>query len=84
MALMALTKHLPKDYSKDEFNKTWENIGPSLNVLYRVLQELVAENNKVKKDDFDCPNHYAKLAFQSGENKAYEYIMSLLPQTAKL
>ena len=79
----SLLKHKPKEVSSDEFNKTWDNIGYTLQALVSLLDELVENNNKVKKDDFDTPNHYAKLAFQAGENKAYEYIKSLLPETAK-
>jgi hypothetical protein len=73
----------PKEVSSEEFIKSWENIGYTLQALHSLLQELVETNNKIKKDDFDSTNHYAKLAFQSGENKAYEFIMSLLPHSSK-
>lgn len=78
-----LLKHKPKDVTGEEFEKTWENIGYSLVALRSLLDELIVANNEVKRADFDCPNHYAKLAFQSGENRAYEFIKSLLPETSK-
>lgn len=78
-----LLKHKPKDVTTEEFQKTWDNVGYSLSALRSLLDELISDNNEVKRADFDCPNHYAKLAFQSGENRAYEFIKSLLPETSK-
>lgn len=78
-----LLKYKPKEVTKDDFNNSWENIGYTLQALAGALDELIENNNRVKKDDFDSPNHYAKLAFQAGENRAYEFIKSLLPETAK-
>lgn len=69
----------PKDSDKDEFIKAWNNSQYVLECLADVLKDLMEQNNKVNKDDFDCPNHYAKLAFQAGENKAYAFILSLMP-----
>jgi len=68
----------PKDSNKEEFVKAFNNAQYVLDPLVEVLQELIEQNNKVNKDDFNCPNHYAKLAFQAGENKAYDLILSLL------
>lgn len=79
----AFLKHIPKDSTTEEFGKTWDNAGYTLTPLYKLLKELVEENNRIKKDDFDCPNHYARLAFQAGENRAYAYILSLLPDSCK-
>lgn len=68
----------PKDSDKEEFVKAFNNAQYVLEPVQAVLRELIEQNNKVNKDDFNCPNHYAKLAFQAGENKAYDYILSLL------
>lgn len=68
----------PKDSNKEEFVKAFNNAQYVLDPLAEVLQDLIEQNNKVNKDDFNCPNHYAKLAFQAGENKAYDLILSLL------
>jgi hypothetical protein len=78
-----LLKYKPKDTTNEEFEKTWENIGYSLQALHKLLDELIQNNNEISRADFDCPNHYAKLAFQSGENRAYAFIKTLLPQTSK-
>jgi hypothetical protein len=43
----------------------------------------MATNNRVSKDDFDCPNHYAKLAYQAGYSNALEMVKDLLPASAK-
>ena len=61
-----------------EFSRTWSNLRPSLEVLEKLLDELIKEAEVVTKNDFDCPNHYAKLAYQAGQVKAYEFVKSLL------
>ena len=76
----SLLSKRPKDSDKDEFVKAWNNSSYVLEPLALLIQELMDQNNKVNKDDFDCPNHYAKLAFQAGENKAYAFLLSLLPK----
>lgn len=78
-----LIKHKPDDSSNEEFVKVWENSGYALRPLHKLLKELISANNKINKDDFAMPNHYPKLMFQAGENKAYEYILSLLPDSSK-
>jgi hypothetical protein len=78
-----LLKNRPKDADPKEFQKVWDNSGYALTALYSTLEEFKTALNTVKADDFDCPNHYAKLAFQAGMAKAYETVMSLLPESAK-
>lgn len=78
-----LTKHKPKDISKEEFAVVWSNAGYSLQALHGALVELKEQLSVVKADDFDCPNHYAKLAYQAGMVKAYENVLAMLPETAK-
>lgn len=78
-----LMKHKPKDISKEEFEKTWENSGYTLRVLYQVLLELKQASSGIKREDFDCPNHYAKLAYEGGLCNAYDKIIAMLPNTAK-
>jgi hypothetical protein len=73
----------PKDSSPEEFKKAWDNSGYVLEALYKLLEEQMATNNKVNKDDFDCPNHYAKLAYQAGYSNALEMVKDLLPASAK-
>jgi hypothetical protein len=78
-----LLKHKPVDVDREEFAKVWSNAGYSLQALYGALHELKTQLQVVKADDFDCPNHYAKLAYQAGMVKAYENVLALLPETAK-
>lgn len=78
-----LAKYIPKDSTREEFQKIWDNAGYTLTPLYLLLKEMQSNNNRILKDDFSCPNHYARLAFQAGENKAYEYIIGLLPNSVK-
>ena len=78
-----LLNNKPKDSSNEEFIKAWNNSSYTLEALYKTLLILKEETNNIKKDDFDCPNHYAKLAFNLGQIKAYELIIAMLPDTAK-
>lgn len=78
-----LLKHKPHDSSNEDFQKMWDNAGYTLSPLHKLLKEIIANNNKISKDDFSLPNHYPKLMFQAGENKAYEYVLSLLPDSSK-
>lgn len=78
-----LLNNKPKDSTNEEFIKVWNNSSYTLEALYNTLKTLKEEINSIKKDDFDCPNHYAKLAYNLGQIKAYEFVMSLLPDTAK-
>ena len=78
-----LLNNKPKDSSNEEFIKAWNNSSYVLEALYNTLTTLKEEITSIKKDDFDCPNHYAKLAYNLGQIKAYEFVMSLLPDTAK-
>ena len=78
-----LLNNKPKDSSNEEFIKAWNNSSYTLEALYKTLLVLKEELNNIKKDDFDSPNHYAKLAYNLGQIKAYEFIISVLPDTAK-
>jgi hypothetical protein len=78
-----LLKYRPKDTDREEFAKVWSNAGYSMQALNGALNELKANLQTVKAEDFDCPNHYAKLAYQAGMVKAYENVLAMLPETAK-
>lgn len=78
-----LLNNRPSDSSPEEFTKAWNNATYVMEALYKTLEQFKAENNKVGKDDFDCPNHYAKLAYQAGLCKAYEQILAMLPEGSK-
>ena len=78
-----LLSNKPKDSSNEEFIKAWDNSTYVMEALCKTLQSIKDDIGSIKKDDFDCPNHYAKLAYNLGQIKAYEFVMSLLPDTAK-
>lgn len=78
-----LLNNKPKDSSNEEFIKAWNNSSYTLEALYKTLLNLKEDISNIKKDDFDCPNHYAKLSYNLGQIKAYEFIISMLPDTAK-
>lgn len=78
-----LLDNRPQDSSQEEFKKAWDNSGYVLEALWKTLNAFIEQNNEVKKDDFDCPNHYAKLAYQAGLNKAWKQVMDMLPESAK-
>ncbi|CAB4139598.1 hypothetical protein UFOVP336_63 [uncultured Caudovirales phage] len=79
-----LLKHKPKDSTSEEFQKSWNNIGYTLQALRGAIEEQIKNNNSITAGDFDCPNHYAKLAYQAGENKGLIFVLSLLPETSKV
>ena len=78
-----LLNNKDNNITEEEFIKVWNNASIPLEALYKTLLVMKSELSSVKKDDFDCPNHYAKLAYNLGQIKAYEFVMSLLPDTAK-
>lgn len=79
-----LLKHKPADTSDAEFKKLWENAGYTLEPLYDLLIDLKSDLNNITKEDFDCPNHYAKLAYNMGQTKVIDYIISVLPKSVKM
>jgi hypothetical protein len=80
---MNLSKNRPTDSSKEEFEKSWINIGYTLSALYKTIEDYIVSTDTVKEDDFSIPNHYALLAYQAGKRAAYQEIINLLPDTAK-
>lgn len=78
-----LLNNRPKDSSIEEFTKVWNNSSYVFEVLYKTLNDMNTELHNIKKDDFDCPNHYAKLSFNLGQSKMIEHVLSLLPDSAK-
>ena len=73
----------PKDISNEEYIKLCNNSTYVLETLYNTLLVLNKELTSTKKDDFDCPNHYAKLAFNLGQSKIIEQIVTILPDGVK-
>lgn len=78
-----LAKHRPKDTSPEKWKEHWDNAGYTLEPLAALLRERLAELKRVKADDFDCPNHYAKLVYQGGKAEEIEFVLSLLPKSVQ-
>lgn len=78
-----LSKNRPKEMSKEDFEKSWNNIGYTLRALYVTLTELEATTCTIKEDDFSIANHYALLAFQAGRRAAFQEVINMLPDTSK-
>ena len=78
-----LLNNKPIDSTNEEFIKTWNNNSYVFEALYKTLSNMSSDINNVKKDDFDCPNHYAKLAFNLGQSKIIEQIVTMLPDGVK-
>lgn len=78
-----LNRFKPKDSTDAKWAETWDNAGYALEPLYLALEYLKQEIETVNKDDFNCPNHYAKLMWREGQIKAYNTIIGLLPDSAK-
>lgn len=76
-----MAKFKPKDSKGDEFEKAWENSGYTLEPFYKALLVIKNELTGVKSDDFDCPNHYAKLAYRMGQIKIIDQIIEMLPKS---
>lgn len=71
----------PKDMDKDKWQELWNNSHPQLQPLADLLKEWVAVPDAVRPDDFDCPNHYAKMVAQSAKRQALLDVLNLLPDT---
>lgn len=78
-----LMKNRPNSCEKEEFVKSWDNVGWALSALYKTLDELIRGNNKVSPEDFELANHYALLAYQAGMSAAYKNVQDMLPLSAR-
>lgn len=74
----------PKDTTNEDFIKTWNNSSYVFEVLYKTLLSIKKDLDNIKRDDFDCPNHYAKLAYNAGQSKMIDSIVAMLPDSAKM
>lgn len=59
----------------------WGNSHYLLQPLADFLKVRIKNAELVKPSDFDCPNHYAKMAYEAGAKKAFLEILSLLPDS---
>ena len=78
-----LLNNKPINTTNEEFTKAWNNSSYVLEALHKTLLAINKDITSIKKDDFDCPNHYAKLSYNLGQSKIIDLIISMLPDTAK-
>lgn len=78
-----LMKHKPKDTTPEKWLEHWENAAYTLEPLAKVLIEMKKELGKVKRDDFDTPNHYAKLVSELAQLETIDRILGLLPDSVE-
>lgn len=69
-----LTKYKPDD----DWDEAWNNASFLKEPLIKAVDQLVKEIDEVKDDDFDVPNHYAKLAYRAGQIKMARLIKDIL------
>lgn len=69
-----------KQMEKKEWEMLWERQGYILEPLEKTILTYQAECNTVNHNDFDCPNHYARLAYEAGMREAYRRVLDLLPK----
>lgn len=81
---ITLVNNRPEGCTKEEFLKMWDNAGYTLEALQKTLEKWKQEASVIKMNDFDCPNHYARLMFEQGQVKAYEAVLALMPESLKV
>ena len=77
-----LLKNRPKDLDEKKFKEMWENSAYTLDALFNTIKELTP-NEAIKGEDFDTPNHYAKLMWQLGQRDIIKKILDLFPASCK-
>lgn len=78
-----LLNNKPNNITKEEFTKLWNNNSICLEALGLTLLSIKENINSITKADFDCPNHYAKLAYNLGQTKMIDTVLEMLPDSAK-
>ena len=80
-----LMKFRPKDGDKQmdsaKWQELWKNSHPQLQPLADVLKSWLAQPPSVRPDDFDCPNHYAKLVAEESRRQTIRDVLGLMPDS---
>lgn len=82
-----LTKHIEVEDGKTraesikEWEKAWENSRYLLRPVLAMLKEKSQSFENMKESDFDCPNHYAKVAFRAGKRQEIQELIELMPKS---
>lgn len=73
-----LAKHKPSDVDQEKWVEHWGNAKYTLDPLVKAIEELTKDIDDVKEDDFDSPNHYAKLMYRAGQVKMAKRIVDII------
>ena len=77
-----IAKHKPKDIATiEEWATYWNNQSYTLQPLANVLKEMKSGLGFIKPDDFDTPNHYAKLVAEQCQRQLIDKILDMFPET---
>lgn len=77
-----LIANRPKDLDELQFKAMWNNSGHTLEALYKTIKGL-SPTETIKGNDFDTPNHHAKLVWQLGQKDLIIKILELFPESCK-
>lgn len=75
-----LTKHKPKDITKEQWEKTWENSSYVLEPFLKALEEMCPKE-KITVEDFKDPSFVEKLVWKQAQRDFLEKIKELLPKS---
>jgi hypothetical protein len=78
-----LMKNRPKDMEPEKWKELWKNSHPQLQPLADTLKAMRDKEPSVRPDDFDCPNHYAKLVAEQVRKQTIQDVLDLLPDTVE-
>lgn len=78
-----LAKHRPSDTTQEKWEEHWNNQGYTLQPLAKALIDMKKDLGSVKRDDFDTPNHYAKLVSELAQVEIINRILSMLPDSVE-
>lgn len=73
-----LAKNKPSDIDQEEWVKHWGSQKYTLDPLVKAIEDLVKDIEEVKDDDFESPNHYAKLMYRAGQLRMAKKIVDII------
>ena len=76
-----LARHRPKNLSQEKWEEQWEAAGATLQPFADALKDVKRGLGKVKADDFDSPNHYAKLVSELAKAQLIDQLLAMLPSS---
>jgi len=76
---LQLLKNRPSDLDEEKFKEMWANSGYTLSALYKTIKQL-SPPEAIKGNDFDSPNHYAKLVWEAGQRDILKKVLDLFPE----